>query len=70
MQEGLIPPNHLASDAPPLPSPPPTEKPPDNAKFFNKKMMKKIKIVAGIIAIGGAIAGIVGSEIKKHHHES
>jgi hypothetical protein len=27
-------------------------------------MLKKLKIVAGVVVIGGAIAGIAGSQIK------
>jgi len=38
--------------------------PPENAKFLNKNMMKKLKIVAGVVIIGGIIAGIAGSQIK------
>jgi hypothetical protein len=49
---------------PPSPSSPPTETPPDNAEFFNKNMMKKLKIIAGVVIVGGAIAGIVRSQIK------
>ncbi|KAN0113873.1 hypothetical protein V8E52_007345 [Russula decolorans] len=48
MPEGFAP--SLTSDgSPPSPSSPPTETPPDNAEFFNKNMMKKIGIVAGVI---------------------
>ena len=50
------------------PLPAPTETPPDNAEFFNKNMMKKLKIAAGVLLVGGAIAGIVGSQIKHHKH--
>ena len=61
--EGFAP--SLTSDGSlPSPSSPPTETPLDNAEFFNKNMMKKIRIVAGAIIVGGTIAGIVGSQIK------
>jgi hypothetical protein len=53
----------LASDEL-APSPPPTETPPDDARFFNKNMIKKLKIVAGVVIVGGIISGIVGSQIK------
>jgi hypothetical protein len=67
--EGLAPSRHLTSDAPPpSPSSPPTETPPDNAEYFNKNMMKKIKIVAGVVIVGGLVMGIAGSQIK--HHDS
>lgn len=70
IQEELLPVNHLASDAPShLPSPLPMETPSDNVRFFNENMVKKIKIVAGAIAAGGAIAGVVGSHIKHHHRD-
>ena len=70
MQEELLPPNHLASDAPSdLHSPLPMETPSDNAKLFNENMVKKIKIVAGVTIVGGVIAGAVGSRIK-HHRDS
>jgi hypothetical protein len=43
--------------------------PPENAKFFTENMVKKLKIVAGVTIIGGAIAGIAGSQIiNKHQH--
>jgi len=65
MPEGLAPSHHLTSDgSPPSPSSPPTETPPDNAEFFNKNMMKKLKTVAGVAIISGVIAGIAGSQIK------
>jgi hypothetical protein len=63
MRRGLAP--SLTPDGSPTsPSSPPTETPPDNAEFFNENMMKKLKIVAGVVIIGGVIAGIAGSQIK------
>jgi hypothetical protein len=64
MLEGFEP-----SDGPP-PSrvSPPTETPPENGEFFNKNMMKKLTIAAGVLVVGGAIAGIAGSQIKHHEH--
>lgn len=50
--------------SPPSHSPPPAETPPDNAEFFNENMMKKLKIVAGVVIIGGVIASIAGTQIK------
>ena len=68
LTEGFAP--SLTSDgSPPSPSSPSTETPPDNAEFFNKNMMKKIKIVAGVIIVGGTIAGIVGSQIKHRDYQ-
>jgi hypothetical protein len=61
--ESVPTPHSLASDGL-VPSPPPTEIPPDNAGFFNKNMMKKLKIVAGVVIVGGVIGGIVGSRTK------
>ena len=43
--------------------------PPDDAKFFNENMMKKIKIVAGVTIVGGIVAGIAGSKIKHKHRD-
>ena len=64
MPEGLAPSHHLTSvtsDGSP---------PPDNAEFFNKNMMKKFKIVAGMIIIGSIIAGsIAGSQIKHRDYQ-
>ena len=62
--EGLSP--SLAPDGPPpSPTSPPTETPPDDVGFFNKNVMKKIKIAAGVTIIGGIIiASITGSQIK------
>lgn len=57
--EGLAPSHHLTSDGSP-----PSEAPADDAEFFNENMMKKLKIVAGVVIIGGTIASIVGSQIK------
>ena len=69
MLEGLAPSHHLTPDGSPTPpSSPPTETPPDNVEFFNKDMMKKLKIVASVAVIGTAIAGIVGLQIK--HRDS
>jgi len=48
--------------------PPPLSQPPDDAEFFNKNTMKKLKIAAGVLVVGGAIAGMVGSQIKHHKH--
>ena len=53
--DGLAP--SLTPDGPPL-SPSPLA--PDHAEFFNKNMMKKVKIVAGVTIVGGIIAGIAG----------
>jgi hypothetical protein len=50
-----------------IPEEPPSSPPPENAKFFNEKMMKKIKIVAGVTVVGAIIAGIAGSQIKHKH---
>jgi len=62
MPEGL-------DGSPPSLSSPPTKTPSDDAEFFNKDMMKKVKIGAGVTIVGGAIAAIVGAEIK-HHKDS
>jgi hypothetical protein len=60
----------VTSDAPP-PSPPlaaPTETPSlgDNAEFsgLDENMIKRLKVLAGVIVVGGAIGSIVGLEIK------
>lgn len=63
MSEALVPSQRPTSDGPP-----PSETPPDSEKFFNKNTMKKIKMVAGVAIVGGAIASIVGSHIKHHKH--
>ena len=64
MPEGLAPSHHLTSvtsDGSP---------PPDKAEFFNKNMMKKFKIVAGMIIIGSIIVGsIAGSQIKHRDYQ-
>ena len=60
-------PSHrLTSDGPPSPSQPP-ETSPDNAKFLDKDVMKKIGIAAAVATVvGGAItAGILG--LNKNH---
>ncbi len=49
-----------------MPSPP--SPPPDNAKFFNKMMMK-LKVVAGVVIVGAVIASIAGSQIAHHDHQ-
>jgi len=57
--------------SPPSPLSPPTETPQENAEFFNKNMMKKLKIAAGVLVVGGAISGIAaiaGSQIKHYEH--
>ena len=38
----------------------------DKTEFFDKNMMKNLKIAAGALLVGGAIAGIAGSLIKHH----
>jgi hypothetical protein len=73
MPEGLAQSHDLTLDGPPAspPSPPTsdsTETPPDNAEIFDKNVMKKAGIVAGVVIAGGTIAGIVASEIKHHEH--
>ena len=64
MPEGLAPSHHLTSvtlDGSP---------PPDKAEFFDKNMMKKFKIVAGMIIIGSVIVGsIAGSQIKHRDYQ-
>lgn len=67
--EGLAPSYHLASDgSPPLPPSPPTGALPDSAEFFNKDVVRKLKIVAGMVVVGSVIAGgiarIVSSQIE------
>jgi hypothetical protein len=62
----LAPLHHLTSDAPPpSPSLPPTETPPDNAEFITENMAKTLKIVVGVVIVGGVI-GIAVSHIKDH----
>ena len=51
-----------ASEGPPTP-------PPENAKFFNENMVKKIKIAAGVTAVGSVVAGIVGLHLKHKHRD-
>ena len=53
----------------PIPEGSPSSPPPENAKFFNENMMKKIKIVAGVTVVGTIIAGIAGSQIKHKHRD-
>jgi hypothetical protein len=63
--EALEPSYHFTPDeSPPSPSSPPLVTPPNKAEFFNKNMMKKLKIVAGLAIVGGTIAGIVGLQTK------
>jgi hypothetical protein len=60
--DGLAPShNSISEGAPPSP--------PENAKFFNENMIKKLKIIAGVTIIGGIIAGIAGSHIKHQHRD-
>jgi hypothetical protein len=65
--EGWAPSHHLALDEPPSPhltadAPPPspsslpTETPPDDADFLNDNVIKGLKILVGVVIIGGAIA--------------
>jgi hypothetical protein len=69
MPEGLAQSHHLTSDeSPRLSFSPPTETPPDNTEFLDKNVIKKFGIVAGVVIVGGIIAGIVGSQIKHHEH--
>jgi hypothetical protein len=60
--DGLAPSHNSISEGSP-------SSPPENAKFFNENMMKKIKVVAGVVIIGGVIAGIAGSRSKHHHRD-
>lgn len=65
--EALEPSFHLTPDeSPPSPSSSPTVTPSNNAEFFNKNMMKNLKIAAGVAIVGGTIAGVVGLQAKKH----
>jgi nitrate reductase cytochrome c-type subunit len=43
---------------------------PHNAESFNENMVKKLKIVAGVVVAVGVIAGIAGSQIKHKHRDS
>ena len=62
---GLATSHNSISEASPSSTPlPPTETPPDNAECFNKNVMKKLKIIAGVTIVGGAIATIVGSQLR------
>ena len=60
--DGLAPSHNSISEGSP-PSPPSLTLP-NNAKFFNKNVMKRLGIVAGVVIVGGIIAGIMGSHIK------
>jgi hypothetical protein len=63
--DGLAPShNSMSEGSPSSPPPPPTERPLENKKFLNKDMIKKLKIVAGVIIIGGIIASIASPHIK------
>ncbi|KAF8493245.1 hypothetical protein F5888DRAFT_1725283 [Russula emetica] len=64
----ILPPPELMGleDWSPLsPASPPAETPPDNAGFFNKNMMKKLKIFAGVTIVGDIIATL-GSSLRKN----
>jgi hypothetical protein len=59
--DGLGPsPNTISEGLPPSPL--------EDAKSFNKNIMKKLKIFGGVAIVGGIIAGIAGSQISKHKH--
>jgi hypothetical protein len=60
--------SHYFSASDGLPPTPPSP-PPENAKFFNEKMIKNLKIVAGVTVVGGIIAAIAGTQIKHHHRD-
>ena len=78
--EGLAPSQHLTSDEPPRSPPQPTETPPEGLEalepshhltpdeLFDNNMMERLKIVAGVAIVGGAIASIVGFQVKQHKH--
>lgn len=67
--DGLAPSHHsMSEESPSPPPPPPTGRPLENTKFLNKNMIKRLKIVAGVIVIGGVIASIAGPQIK--HRDS
>jgi hypothetical protein len=55
-----------ASDG--LPSRP--SSPPENAKVVDESMMKKLKIVAGLVVVGTIVGGIAGSQIKHRDHQN
>ena len=56
--------NSISEGLPSSPPPPPTEILPENKKFLDKNMIKKLKIVAGVVIISGIIASIAGSQTK------
>lgn len=62
--DGLVPSYNSESEGSPSSPPPPTESPLEKTKFLSESMIKKLKIVAAVVIVGSAIAGIVGSQIK------